>query len=92
MDSLLKDFFDLGGYEDLSSKNTEGRKLTYLSFGLLPQLFWSPEDGYLFSLNNFFSDLSRWAGTFPGYKHRREMLGRTTNFRRKLQKKKFEEY
>jgi len=59
LDSLIKDFLDLGDYELLRDKNSSGRRLTYLSFGLLPQLFWSPEDGYEFALSNFFTSLNK---------------------------------
>lgn len=89
---------------DVASRNyVAGAKMVKMSgdtfaarFGFnmafLATLIWSSEYGYRKRFLNWTSALASIKGTQPLYAHRHEMLGRKVNFRRRVKKKKFEEY
>lgn len=56
------------------------------------QLSWTPEWGYIWNFKKFIMGHTTVKGSFLTYLKHFEMLGRKINFRRKIQKKKFEEY
>lgn len=58
----------------------------------LSSLLWSSEFGYRRSLKSFKFNVYAVNGSKQTYLNREFMLGRKVNFRRKIKKKKFEEY
>lgn len=52
----------------------------------------NPDSGFSFSLKNFENSIFSLIGIKRAYSKRSEMLGRKINFRRKIKKKKFEDY
>jgi len=67
-------------------------KLFEQKFMFLSSLKWTPEYGYRDSLLNYWKYKNQFAGTFSTYSKREKMLGRKINFRRKVKKKRFDEY
>lgn len=53
---------------------------------------WNPDSGFCFSLKNLDNSLFSEFGIARAYSKRSEMLGRKINFRRKIRKKRFEDY
>jgi len=53
---------------------------------------WTPEWGYRVQISKFAADVQTLRSTFLSFLKHFEMLGRKINFRRKILKKKFEEY
>lgn len=98
-DVLLKYWLDLGkpyNSYDCFTYQLNGKLVKLSSFGLsigfLGNLSWSSEYGYRGCLLDRTKSLLKLRGSLPVYARRREMLGRKINFRRKVKKKKFEEY
>lgn len=56
------------------------------------QISWTPEWGYVWNFRKFLSGQTTISGSFLSYLKHFEMLGRKINFRRKVLKKKFEDY
>ena len=67
-------------------------KLYSFSLQFTTQLKWTPEWGYKWALKKFTSTVWTFRSTFFTYFKHFEMKGRKINFRRKVLKKKFEEY
>ena len=63
-----------------------------LGVAYLRSLCWSSEYGYRTSVNKKIKTLEQIRGSFFSYAHRKQMLGRKINFRRKVKKKGLEEY
>ena len=64
----------------------------FLYIYILEGTSWNPDSGFNFSLKNFENSIFSLIGIRRAYSKRSEMLGRKINFRRKIKKKKFEDY
>lgn len=84
----------LDSYRD--STPSEWRKKLFSSFSLffffLEGTTWNPDTGFFFSFPKFKNSFSSYFGIGRSYSRREEMLGRKINFRRKIRKKRFEDY
>ena len=87
-----KTFFNFNERKTLFN---ERKKLGYLelfSIVYISQQCWRPDKGFYQKIINMDKVLKTLEGTLFAYSHRQRMLGRKTNFRRKVKKKKFEDY
>lgn len=67
------------------------KKQFYFYIFFCSNYFWSTDLNYFFSLKNLLK-MKTFFGYVTSYKGRSKMLGKKTNFRRKFQKKGFNEY